>query len=256
MDEISALSFKLGVNWQSSLWVRNCDRLGGGVNLPFSWTSTASLWPTFSEMDNNSREDIVELRASWAILTEHPSCGYAHSFSKSLGTIIHITGGRGWFLSGISCLNNTSIVIFCYSVSREVWRQSKNISRLSKIYFSWAPWPSQRNGVEVEFILLGQKNIQNVVGASGLSLYIMYVHAQACSSNDKGRTVLFLPCFSVTASGWQWAIVFSWRKKKSNNLQLQLKALKNKMDMCSGLFYKHQRFSQLHYNLIITNMMQ
>lgn len=109
-NEIPCFPVRIGVNSTSSQWVGSCDRLGSSVILPFSRTSTAFLWPTFSETDNNSRENIVELRASRAILSGRPGC--AHSSSKSPGTITHITGGRGWFLSGISCLNNTSIVIF------------------------------------------------------------------------------------------------------------------------------------------------
>lgn len=94
------------MNSTLSQWVRS------GVNLPFSGASTSCLWPTFSEMDNNSRENIVELRTSRTILLGRPGCGYAYSSSKSPGTITHITWGRGWFLSGFFCLNNTSIVIF------------------------------------------------------------------------------------------------------------------------------------------------
>lgn len=127
-------TFENGCELASIQWVRNCDRLGGSVNLNllFSRTSTASLWPTFSHPDNNGGENIAELRASGAILSGCPGCGNAHSSSKSPRTIIHITAARGWFLSGISCFNNTSIVIFAILC---VKRQSKNICRLSKCIF-------------------------------------------------------------------------------------------------------------------------
>lgn len=132
-NEISDFPLRMGVNSTSSQWVRSSDRLGSSVNLPFSRPSTTFLWPTFSETDNNNRENIVELRASRAILSGRPGC--AHSSSKSPGTITHITGGKGWFLSGISHLNNTSTVIFAILWAERFGGRVKMFQGFQNLFF-------------------------------------------------------------------------------------------------------------------------
>lgn len=88
-----------------------------------------------SETDNNSRENIVELRASRAILSGCPGCGYVHSSSKSPGKVTHIIGGSGWFLSGISCLNNTAIVIFASLWALSFWSRVKLFQGFQNQFF-------------------------------------------------------------------------------------------------------------------------
>ena len=90
----------------SSQWVGSC----GGVNLPFNRRSTAYSDLHSRRWTITKDENIVELRACRAILSGCPGCEYVHSSSRSPGKITDIT--RGGFLSGISCLNNTSIVMF------------------------------------------------------------------------------------------------------------------------------------------------
>lgn len=99
------------------LWDRGS--LNSNENVPFNTTSTSSVWPSFSEADNNTGENIAELRANRAIFSGCPGCEHFQSSSKSPGKVTHITWGGGWFLSGISCFNNTAIVIFA-----SVWAET------------------------------------------------------------------------------------------------------------------------------------
>lgn len=120
---------RIGVNSTFSQWASGCDRLCSGVNLPFSATSTA--WPTFTETDNNRKREYCGIKSKQGNLIS----GYAYSSPKSPWTITHITGGRGGFLSGMCCLNNTSIVIFAILWTKRFGGRVKIFQSFQNLFF-------------------------------------------------------------------------------------------------------------------------
>lgn len=86
---MQALPLGMGVNLTS----RQRGSCGSAERLcksTFQYNANKFPLTYISETDNNSRENIVELRASRAILSGCPGCGYVHSSSKSPGKVTHI----------------------------------------------------------------------------------------------------------------------------------------------------------------------